>query len=82
MDKEALERIRQQIKAGELEEGLEALELLAKNSSSRYREEIILHLASAKNLKADMRKGILTTDQFTIQRNRITFNVLELLEEL
>ena len=82
MNPEALENIRQFILDGELVEGLEQLEEMMKSASSRYREEVILHLASAKNLLRDSRIGIITSDEMVIQRNRITYSVLELLKEL
>lgn len=82
MNPEALENIRQLILAGELEEGLEKLEEMAKTASSRYREEVILHLASTRSLQRDARMQLISPEQVIIQRNRITYSVLELVEEL
>lgn len=82
MTKEDLEKIRNQIIEGELVEGLESLEILLKTASSRYREEVILHLASAKDLKRDMRMGTITSERANQERNRLNYNVLQLIEEL
>lgn len=82
MDKAFLDGLRDRITNGEIEEALMELDKALKEKNSSYRQETILHLANIRDWKQDNRMGVISAEQSRLTLNRISYGVLELLNEL
>lgn len=77
-----LSEIKEKIQGGELEKAGQELLGFAKANSSRFDNEIIAQLAGLKQVFVEERKGIANPEAAKLQKNRITFALLELIDEI
>lgn len=76
-----LERIRLLIRQADLELALDQALDIVGDSTPRYRNELILHKASLRQLQTNARKGLITARTQSIERTRLTNSLLDLLDE-
>ena len=77
-----LSQIKIDIQRGDLQNAGQELLEFTQNQSSRFQNEIIGQLASLNQVLADERKGVTNPETLKIQKNRITYALLELVDEI
>jgi hypothetical protein len=77
-----LSKITVLIQNGEVEKAGQELLKFAQTNSSRFQNEIIGQLANLKQIVTDERKGIANPEITKMQKNRITYTLLELIDEI
>lgn len=77
-----LMKIKEKIQRGYTDAAGKELLDFAQASSSRFTNEIIGQLASLKQVLGDERKGTSNTETTQMQKNRITFSLLDLIDEI
>ena len=77
-----LSEIKALIQSGNLENAGQQLLELARAKSSRFENDVIGQLASLKQVRTDERKGIANSESIKMQKNRITYALLELIDEI
>lgn len=80
--KSTLFEIKDLIQNGNLEGAGKQLLVFAQNNVSRFQNEIVGQLANLKQVLTDERKGISNPETIKTQKNRITYALLELIDEI
>jgi len=75
-------KIKDLIQKGRIDSSGNQLLNLARKNSSRFQNEIIGQLANLEQVLADERKGIVSPETIRIQKNRISYALLELIDEI
>jgi hypothetical protein len=77
-----LSEIKALIQSGNIEKAGQQLLEFAQAKSSRLDNDVIGQLASLKQVLTDERKGIASPESIKMQKNRITYALLELIDEI
>ena len=77
-----LANIKNLIQQGDLQNAIIHLIEITNQYSSRFYNEVILHAANLKQLQENERKGILSTEEIRREKNRITYALLDLINEI
>ena len=77
-----LSEVKGLIRSGNLESAGEKLLSFAQKKPSRFYNEVVGHLASLKQVLVDERKGIASPETTKLNKNRITYALLELIDEI
>ena len=77
-----LVNIKNLIQQGDLQHAIIYLIEITDRYSSRFHNEAILHVANLKQFQENERKGILSTEEIRRQKNRITYALLDLINEI
>jgi hypothetical protein len=80
--KPRLVEIKAGIQSGDLQLAGQELLDFSKSNSSRFTNEIIGQLASLRQILTDERKGISSNENIQLQKNRITYAMLDLVDEI
>ena len=77
-----LTHIKNSIQQGNLQNAISQLIEITNLHSSRFHNEVILHAANLKQLQENERKEILSTEEIRREKNRITYALLDLINEI
>ena len=77
-----LSHIKGSIQQGEIENAGQHLLKFARTNSSRFTNEIIGQLANLKEVLTDERKGVASAESIKMQKNRITYALLDLIDAI
>ncbi len=77
-----LTHIKNLIRQGNFSKVISRLIEITNQYSSRFHNEVILHAANLKQLQENERKGILSTEEIRREKNRITYALLDLINEI
>jgi nucleoside phosphorylase len=77
-----LSSTRKSVQRDDLQTAIAQLIAVTEKHSSRFHNEVLLHAASLQQLRTDVRKGLLTSQETSSERRRITHAILELIDDV
>jgi V8-like Glu-specific endopeptidase len=77
-----IERIRELLASAQIELALDELKAIRHSAPRDLGDEVILQASRHHRLLRERRKGVMTQEQFEVERNRLTSALLDLLPEL
>ena len=80
--REFVERVRELVASDQIEQVLDQLKSIRYSGPRNMHDEVILHTSRYHRLQREWRKGVLTREQFEVERNRLTSALLAMLAEI
>jgi endonuclease G len=77
-----VERVRELVASDQIEQALDQLKSIRYSGTRDLHDEVILQTSRFRRLQREWRKGVLTHEQFDVERNRLTNALLALLAEI